>query len=88
MTEPAAASQCTVAGEGRSDRLPSPAATWFHTRDGRRFGCEIGVVVVVKLALLVVLWFVFIEPWPRPGPAPAVVVQQLYAPSAPTLRHD
>ena len=69
----------------------SPAGTWFRTREGRRYAWEIGLIIVVKLALLVVLWFVFIEPWPRPATSPASVVQRLYLPTSPavaTKRHD
>jgi hypothetical protein len=69
-------------------QLPSPGETWFRTRDGRRYGWEIGIIIVVKLAVLILLWFVFIKPWPRPATPPAVVVQQLYSPAAPASRHD
>jgi hypothetical protein len=67
---------------------PSPGQSWFRTLDGRRYGREIAFIIVVKLVLLVVLWFAFIKPWPRPDTAPAVAVQQLYTPSALASRRD
>jgi hypothetical protein len=88
MTEPAPALTCHVASDGSKEELPSPGETWFRTRDGRHYGWEIGVIIVVKLAVLILLWFAFIKPWPRTATAPAVVVQQLYSPSAPAPRHD
>jgi hypothetical protein len=88
MTDPASAPPSSVACDGPKGLLPSPGKAWFRTRDGRRFGWEIGVIIVVKLALLIVLWFVFIKPWPRPDTAPPITVQQLYLPSGPSLRHD
>jgi hypothetical protein len=69
----------------------SPAGTWFRTREGRHYACEIVLIIVVKLALLVVLWFVVIKPWPRPATSPTSFVQQLYLPASPavaTKRHD
>lgn len=64
------------------------SATWFRTRAGRRYGWEIGLVVVLKLALLLVLWFVVIKPWLRPT-APAVsVVRQFYEPAQPASNRD
>ena len=69
----------------------SPAGTWFRTREGRHYACEIVLVIVVKLVLLVALWFVVIEPWPRPATSAANFVQQLYLPASPavaTKRHD
>jgi hypothetical protein len=87
MTDPAPGASC-VASDSVRGPFPSPAEAWFRTRDGRRYGVEIGVIIVVKLVLLVALWFVFIKPWPRPQTPPAVVVQQLYHPAVPAARND
>lgn len=91
MTEPDLNCDGAMAYVG-ADRPPvSPTGTWFCTRDGRRYAWEIGLIIVVKLALLAVLWFVFIKPWPRPATSPASFVQQLYLPAAPAgapKRHD
>ena len=87
MTDPASAPPSSAACDGPKGPLPSPGEAWFRTRDGRRYGWEIGVVIVVKLALLIVLWFVFIEPWPRPATAPSINVQQLYLPGGPPVRN-
>ncbi len=54
--------------------------SWFRTREGRRYGTEIGLIIVVKLALLAALWVVLIHPWPR-AVAPAAAVQQFYVPT-------
>jgi len=87
MTQPAPTPQYARDGAKPKRMSPSSAPTWFRTREGRRYGWEIGFVIVVKLALLLVLWFAVIEPWPRPAP-PATVVQQLYLPAVPAARHD
>lgn len=86
MTEPSS-SPATFSradtGIGTKRLSPSLGKTWFGTREGRRYGWELGFVIVAKLVLLIVLWLVFIEPWPRPIAPPAVVVQQLYLPALP-----
>lgn len=88
VTDPAAASSSSVAGV-RTQRLsPSSGKTWFHTREGRRYGWEIALIIVVKLVLLIVLWLVFIRPWPHLAAPPAAVVHQLYSPAAPAVHHD
>jgi hypothetical protein len=79
-----------AAGSGCATQRRSPVAsdTWFRTRAGRRYGWEICLVVAVKLALLLVLWFVFIKPWLRPI-APAVsIVRQFYEPAPLPSHHD
>ena len=87
MSEPASASPPSDAvGAQRSS--PRLHKTWFRTREGRRYGLELTLIIVVKLALLAILWFVFIESWPRPATPPAAAVHQLYAPAAPAGRHD
>jgi hypothetical protein len=87
MTEPASASP--NARHGVCPDVSTPlTATWFRTREGRRFGWELTLVVLVKLALLALLWLVFIQPWPRPVTPAATVVQQLYLPVLPLERHD
>lgn len=88
VTKPASTFSFPVASDGVKRLPPSSEDMWFNTRDGRRYGWEIGCIIVVKVALLVVLWFVFIRPWQRPAMAPATTVQQLYLPSEQTFRHD
>jgi hypothetical protein len=87
MAQPTPAPTCHVASEGPPGPPPSSGEAWFRTRDGRRYGREIGVVIVVKLALLILLWFAFIKPWPRAATAPEAVAQHLYSPFA-QARHD
>jgi hypothetical protein len=65
-----------------------PEKTWFRTREGRRYAWEIALIVAVKLALLLILWFAIIKPWPHPTATPSTVVRQLYAPMSPPAHHD
>jgi len=88
MTKPASAPPSSDASPGRQRPPPSPNKTWFRTREGRRYGSELAIIIVVKFALLAVLWFVLIKPWPRPATPYAATVQQLYAPAASADRHD
>ena len=88
MSEPASTLSPSIARNGSEGSSPAPGETWFRTRDGRRYGWELCAIIVVKLVVLVLLWFVFIKPWPRPAAAPQITVQQLYMPSAPAARHD
>jgi hypothetical protein len=74
-------------GSGCQQRLPKSGKTWFQTREGRRYGWEIAAIVILKLVLLMVLWFVFIKPWPRPATPRAADLRQIYTPPAP-VRHD
>jgi hypothetical protein len=88
MSQPASTSQSADTRAGPGSLPSSPGATWFRTRGGRRYAWELGLVIAVKFALLIVLWLVFIQPWPRPATAPATFVQQLYLPGAPATAHD
>jgi hypothetical protein len=47
--------------------------SWFRSAAGLRFGVEIGVIVLAKLAVLVLLYVVFIAPQPRADTSPASV---------------
>jgi hypothetical protein len=88
MTEPASTSPRAANGAGPTRLSTLSGETWYRTREGRRYGWELGLIIVVKLALLMLLWFVFIEPWPRPAVPPAAAVQQLYLPVLPAVSHD
>ncbi len=88
MTEPASASPSSVAGAGRERLSSSSKKTWFRTREGRRYGWELALIITVKVALLIVLWFVFIKPWPRAATEPATVVHQFYVPASAAVSHD
>jgi hypothetical protein len=61
---------------------------WFHTRDGRRYAWEIALVILMKLALLLLLWFVFIKPWVGQATPVVSAVQQIYLPDGAATRHD
>lgn len=88
MTDPASAFSSGVVVDKVRGLPSSPSASWFYTRGGRRYGWEIGLVIVLKLALLVLLWFAFIKPWQRPATTLVPAAQQLYGPSAQAVRHD
>jgi hypothetical protein len=58
---------------GQADR------SWFRSAAGLRFGIEVGVIVLAKLAVLVVLYVVFIAPQPRADTSPASVRDHVLA---------
>ena len=62
--------------QGRGER-DTAATSWFRTRGGRRFGLEFALIVVVKLVLLIALWFLCFRPHPRPDTAPAAIERHL-----------
>jgi hypothetical protein len=78
----------SVVADRAEDLPPSSADTWFRTADGRRYAWEIALVIVMKLALLLLLWFAFIKPWGHPATPVASAVQQIYLPDGPANRHD
>jgi hypothetical protein len=59
--------------------------SWFRTRGGRRIGVEFALIVVVKLLLLTLLWWVFFRPHPRPDTSPAAIERHL---APPETAHD
>jgi hypothetical protein len=59
----------------------SAGMSWFRTRGGRRFGIEFGLIIVVKMILLSLLWFVCFRPHPRPDTSPAAIETHLLAPT-------
>jgi hypothetical protein len=86
--EPMLASPRAVIADHIENPPPSSRHTWFRTRDGRRYAWEIALVIVVKLLLFLLLWFVFIKPWGHPATPVASAVQQIYLPAGPANRHD
>jgi hypothetical protein len=66
-------------------RDSSVDVSWFRTRGGRRFGIEFALIIVVKLVLLVVLWYVCFRPHPRPDTSPAAIEKHL---APPETAHD
>lgn len=55
--------------------------SWFRSRGGRRFGVEFAAIVGVKIALLLLIWFVCFRPHPRPDTRPAAMQDHLLAPA-------
>jgi hypothetical protein len=61
--------------------------SWFRSRGGHRFGIEFAAIVVVKLILLTLIWFVCFRPHPRPNMRPLAIQNHLLAPAVETA-HD
>jgi hypothetical protein len=53
------------------------SASWFHTPAGRRYYRHFGMLLAAKLALLLILYFVFIAPQPRADTSPTAVFSAL-----------
>jgi len=63
--------------------MAQPSATiWSRTAMARRFGREILFLIVLKIVLLTLLWWVAIKPAPRAETTPAAVAKHLLAPPA------
>jgi hypothetical protein len=58
------------------------SSSWFRGRGGRRYGIEFACIVVLKLVLLTLLWFVCIRPQPHADTSPAAVARHLAATAA------
>lgn len=52
---------------------PDPASSWFRSAEGRRYLRHFGGLIVLKIVLLTVLYFVFIAPQPRADTSPGHV---------------
>ena len=63
-----------VAGQNRS---------WFRSVEGRRFGREVAVLVLIKLAALIVLYCAFVAVQPRIDTSPAALRTHLGDATAP-----
>ncbi|MGB0135260.1 cytochrome oxidase putative small subunit CydP [Dokdonella sp.] len=56
--------------------------SWFRGRGGRRFGLEFALIIVIKLALLTLLWAFVIRPLPRADTSPTAIERHFSAPSS------
>ena len=54
-----------------------PATIWSRTAVARRFGREILFLIILKIVLLTLLWWVAIKPAPRADTTPAAVAKHL-----------
>jgi hypothetical protein len=45
--------------------------SWFRSAAGRRFGLEIAIIVLAKIAILVLLYLAFVAAQPRADTSPA-----------------
>jgi hypothetical protein len=57
--------------------VPLSPVSWFRSRAGRRYGLELALVVLAKIALLLALYFLFIAPQARTDTSPSSVQQHL-----------
>jgi len=56
------------------------ATIWSRTAEARRFGREILFLIVLKIVLLTLLWWVAVKPAPRADTTPAAIAKHLAAP--------
>ncbi len=65
----------------------STASQPAEPRPLRRLAIELVLIVIAKLALLTLIWWVAIAPHPRPDTRPAAI-ERLLAPAASTSSHE
>ena len=63
---------------------PRGNARWFGSRDGRSYGRDIALLIVLKLVLLTLLWTVAVRPVPRADTSSGAIARHLGAPVAPS----
>jgi len=63
-----------------------PDRSWFRSSAGLRFAAEVTVIVIAKLVLLVLLYFVCIAPQPRADTSPGSIRAHLLSPPAPAAK--
>ena len=68
--------------------LRQPEPSWFRGPLGRRYGIELALIVLAKLALLTVLYFLFIAPQSRADTSPTSVRQHLSDSAAAATQGD
>jgi hypothetical protein len=61
------------------------AASWFATRAGRRYGVELGLLLLAKLVLLSALYFVFVAPQPHADTSSAAMQSHLLDAQSPVI---
>ena len=66
----------------------TPSASWFRSPAGRRYYRHFAALLAAKLALLLILYFVFIAPQPRADTSPAAVYSALVTGSAAPQQTD
>ncbi len=58
--------------------------SWFRSRGGKRYGIEFALIILVKLLLLLLLWFLVIKPQPRADTSPAAIERHFTPPPSRT----
>lgn len=54
--------------------------SWYRGRGGRRFGIEFASIILIKLVLLGLLWFLVIKPQPSADTSPDAIQQHFTTP--------
>jgi len=60
---------------------PRPAS-WFRSAEGRRYFVALGGLVVLKIALLLALYYCLIAPQPRPDNSPEALRRHVLDPDS------
>ncbi|QBB69381.1 hypothetical protein ELE36_02760 [Pseudolysobacter antarcticus] len=67
-------------------RLPDTPRSWFRSSAGRLYFSRLATIIVLKLVLLVGLYYAFLKPAVRPD-ASAAAIQHLLLDPAPPPTH-
>jgi len=59
------------------------AGSWFRSRAGRRYGRDFAFLILAKIVLLTILYFVFVAPQPRADTSPAAMGARLTSITSP-----
>ncbi len=56
----------------------APTRSWFRSPAGRRYGRDFAILILVKIVLLALLYFVFVAPRSRVDTSPAAVGERVF----------
>ena len=59
------------------------AGLWFRSAAGRRYGRDFAFLILVKIVLLMILYFVFVAPQPRADTSPTAMSARLTSATIP-----
>jgi hypothetical protein len=57
-------------------------ASWFRSAEGRRYFLALGGIIVIKIVLLLALFYCFIAPQPRPDSSPEALRRHVLDPDS------
>lgn len=67
----------------QSTRSAQASSSWFRSHAGRRYGRDFAWLIVIKLVLLTLLYFIFVAPQPRMDTSPATIRKRFSSTSVP-----